>query len=252
MTTPIDGQPESESNLPSDVHFEWEENPATSYKSGNNISLTSPLRTLKTIIWSIDWEISDQILKMLHDELNTLKEYYQDDETVIKFLQLMEAVGKYIVKRKGKSHPESVKLLREFFAELERIVFMLGMSETERNTSLQKQIDKFNALKRKLASSRKEDAAPAKTAPKVEEIIKKEALKKVPPVVVEAPPKVVPSKVKKKAPAKTQSQSPMEFKPDVFRQMLLDEMRLVIRYEFKKIKAELEEMVKHQQSADQV
>jgi hypothetical protein len=181
-------QSASEKKTAPEELFEWVEPPAASLKTKNNLSLTSPLRTLKTIIWSIDWEISDQILLMLNEELNQLKQYYQEDETVIKFLLLMEAVGRYITKRQGKSHPESVRLLREFFVELERIVFTMGLSEVERKASLQKQIDKFNALKKKLASSRATEVASEEPAPKTGAPPKKAPSKKKPPEAKTTPP----------------------------------------------------------------
>lgn len=233
-----DGQPASGINVPPDELFEWVENPVASLKSKGNSSLTSPLRPLKTIIWSVDWEISDEILQLLNDELNRLKRHYQADETVIRFLQLMEAVGKYITKRKGKSHPESVILLRELFSELELIVFMMGMPESERKARLQKQMGKFNSLKKKLAASRTpEISRPA------EEPRKKMVPKKEPPAE-----KKVAAYTEKQLSPDTKEKVPTEFSPEVFRQMMLYEMRLVIRYEFKKFKSELEQMIKNQRS----
>lgn len=226
MTKPKDDQLASKVEDSPDVFFEWDENPGGGavQSRDNNLSMTSPLRTLKTIIWSLDWEITNNILRLLSQEINQLKAYYEKDETVIKFLLLLEAVGRYITKRKGKSHPESVHLLQDFFVELERIVFLIGMPENERKACLQKQINKFNALKKKLAASRSGEESP-----------KKEAPRKKPPAIV--PP-----------PAYTPIQASSNVNPEVFRQMLLDEMRLVIRYEFKKIKTELLEMIANQQS----
>ena len=263
MTTQKDEQPGSTGNVPPDELFEWIATTEAPIKSRDNTSLTSPLRTLKTIIWSIDWEISDHILKMLNEELNQLKLYYQEDETVIKFLQLMEAVGRYIKRRKGKSHPESVSLLRGLFVELERIVFMLGLSESERKTILNKQIEKFNALKKKLAASKTAEPStkkltPDAVSPGIPPVVKP-APEKKPPVPEKSPPVVKPAPEKKppeikaaapksppvdKTPS-TDTKAPVttEVNPDVFRQMLLEEMRLVIRYEFKKIKSELMELV---------
>jgi septum formation inhibitor MinC len=269
-------------NEPPNELFEWTESPQTPLKPMDNTSLTSPLRTLKTIIWSIDWEISDQILMMLNEELNQLKQFYQEDETILKFLQLMEATGRYIKKRKGKSHPESVSLLREFFVELERIVFMLGMPEGERKAILHKQIEKFNSLKKRLAASRtteepRQKSAPEKLPPDVKTApIKaspevKTAPTKPPPEVKTGPvkplpdmkttPKKAPPEVKtapimppseeKTAPADTEAQVSPEFNPQIFRQVMLEEMRLVIRYEFKKIKAELKELIENQRPGNQ-
>lgn len=272
MTTQKDGPPGSKGNVPPDELFEWIATTEAPLKSRDNTSLTSPLRTLKTIIWSIDWEITDHILKMLNEELGQLKLFYQEDETVIKFLQLMEAVGRYIKRRKGKSHPESVSLLRGLFVELERIVFMLGLSESERKTILNKQIEKFNALKKKLAASKTVDAPPnnlapgpaspgipplpeksplvVKPAPEKKPVLPekntpvvKPAPEKKPPLIKAAPPKIPP--VEKPAPADTKAPITPEVNPDVFRQMLLEEMRLVIRYEFKKIKSELMDLMEN-------
>jgi hypothetical protein len=254
LTTQKDEQPGSAGNESPDELFEWIATTEAPVKSKDNTSLTSPLRTLKTIIWSIDWEISDHILKMLNEELSQLKLFYHEDETVIKFLQLMEAVGRYIKRRKGKSHPESVSLLRELFVELERIVFMLGLSESERKAILNKQIEKFNALKKKLAASKTAESPPKKTTPKTvppvippvpekRPPVDKPVPEKKPPVIKAAPPRI--PTVEKTAPVNTRDRVMTEVSPEVFRQMLLEEMRLVIRYEFKKIKAELLELMEN-------
>jgi hypothetical protein len=244
LNKPKEGQSASGNDVPPNELFEWEESSEAHLKGGNDtISLTSPLRTLKTIIWSLEWEISDPILMMLHTELGVLMKYYQQDKTVIKFLQLMEAVGKYVKKRRGKSHPESVNLLRGFFIELERLIFILGISESERTASLKQQIRKFNALKKKLADARAAEKVPDKKitekAPAGTKIIAPVAAVKSVPAV-----KPVPADVAETPSPKGEEQAaPDFFNPELFRQMMLDEIRLVIRHEFKKLKAELTQML---------
>jgi hypothetical protein len=230
LTKRKEGQPEAGSSAPANELFEWHEPP----KSRDGASIAFPLRILKTIIWSIDWEITDEILLQLNEELNRLGQHYLEDKTVFKFLQLLEAVGKYIKKRKGKAHPESVILLRELFNELERIVFMIGMSEVERKARLRKQIQEFIALKKKLAALREagESPAPGKTAPPPK------AAPKAPPAVKKPSPTV------KAPPAETKKPASPEISLDNFRQMILNDVQTLIREEFKKIRAEVKEMIK--------
>ncbi|MEW6079490.1 MAG: hypothetical protein AB1724_16910 [Thermodesulfobacteriota bacterium] len=234
-----EGQPAGGDSASADELFEWHEPP----KTRNGASIAFPLRTLKTIIWSIDWEITDEVLLQLNEELDRLKQFYQDDKTIIKFLQLLEAVGKYIKKRKGKSHPESVILLRELFNELERIVFLIGMSEVERKARLRKQIQEFIALKKKLAALREAGGSPAPVKPappKAAPVAKKPpaAAKKTPPEI-----KKPPAEVKISA-TETKKKTAPEFNPEAFRRIILDEVAVLVREEIKKLKAELKEMLK--------
>jgi hypothetical protein len=233
LTKRKEKEPAADGGASANELFEWHEPP----KSRNGASIAFPLRTLKTIIWSIDWEITDEILLQLNLELGRLQQHYQEDKTVLKFLQLLEAIGKYIKKRKGRSHPESVILLREFFNELERIVFMIGMSEVERKARLRRQIQEFIALKKKLAALRTgAEVPPARPATPVPAA--KPAAKKAAPAIRKPPVE------SKKPAADPKKKAAPEFDPETFRQSIMDEVAIMIREDIKKLKVELKEIIK--------
>ena len=111
----------------------------------------SPLTSLKSIVLSMDWEINDPILKEFIQELNRLKAVFQKDGIVVKSLQLLEAIGKYILQKKARTHPDSIRLLQSIYRDLEILLLSKGISETVRRNILVDQVAQFMKLKEKLA-----------------------------------------------------------------------------------------------------
>lgn len=111
----------------------------------------SPLTSLKSIVMSMDWEINDLILKEFIQELNRLKAVFQQDGIVVKSFQLLEAIGKYIMQKKARTHPDSIRLLQSIYRDLEFILLSKGISETVRRNIIVNEIDQFIKLKEKLA-----------------------------------------------------------------------------------------------------
>jgi len=111
----------------------------------------SPLTSLKSIVLSMDWEINDPILKEFIQELNRLKAIFQQDGIVVKSLQLLEALGKYILQKKARTHPDSIRLLQSIYRDLEILLLSKGISEAVRRNILVDQVAQFMKLKKKLA-----------------------------------------------------------------------------------------------------
>ena len=99
----------------------------------------------------MDWEINDLILKELIQELNRLKAVFQQDGIVVKSLQLLEAIGKYIQQKKARTHPDSIRLLQSIYRDLEILLLSKGISETVRRNILVDEVAQFMKLKEKLA-----------------------------------------------------------------------------------------------------
>ena len=112
--------------------------------------VASTLTTLKSIVLSMDWEISDPILTEFIQELHRLKTVLKDDAIVLKCLQLLEAIGKYILQKKAQTHPDSIRLLQSIYRDLEILLLSKGISETARRNILADQIAQFKKLKEKL------------------------------------------------------------------------------------------------------
>jgi hypothetical protein len=107
----------------------------------------SILRQLKAIILSIDWEIKDEYLHDLISESERLKEDFRHDKSLFLLLQMLGSIGKYLLKKKAGAHPDSISLLKSVYESIEKIVTSEGMTESEKETELSMQIARFNQLK---------------------------------------------------------------------------------------------------------
>ncbi len=116
----------------------------------------APIAKLKTIVLSIDWEITDDILHQLHDELQDLKDVWAGNKINLLYIQALEKIGQYIFAEKARSHPNAIKLLLTFYSNLERIVSSGSMSEEEKKQLLLQDIKKFDQFKNQIAPVSKE------------------------------------------------------------------------------------------------
>ncbi|MBU0665542.1 MAG: hypothetical protein KJ990_13500 [Proteobacteria bacterium] len=107
----------------------------------------APIAKLKTIILSIDWEITDDILQQLNDELQDLKDVWAGNKINLIYLQALEKIGRYISSEKANSHPNAIKLLLTFYSDLEKIVSSTTMSEEEKKKLLLQDVKKFDQFK---------------------------------------------------------------------------------------------------------
>ena len=57
---------------------------------------SSPLTRLKSVILSLDWDITDEYLQELAEELAELAPAWQDDRAATIYLQGMGKIGKYL------------------------------------------------------------------------------------------------------------------------------------------------------------
>ena len=125
----------------------------------------SPIARLKSIILSIDWEINDDILRQLEDELVDLSDIWADDKIKQIYIQGLSKIGKYIYKERANANPNSIKLLITFYHNLEKIVSSDDlMSEDEKKQLLVDDVKKFDQLKAQInRSASKNDVAAAPT-----------------------------------------------------------------------------------------
>lgn len=203
----------------------------------------SPLRDLKAIALSIDWEIDDEIMTQLNDEVEELKEKYRDDNVIVLFLRLLGSVGKYIKANKASSHPDAIKMLNSVFINLEKVVTSEGMQETDREKMLLGEVKRFKKLK--------ENIAIRKTAGAKEKEI--EGSEETEPMIIEEPQKIGIAMQEGLRPPEMETEEirplPGEITTEVsdIAQMqpheafayALDEIRQVIKAEFKALRAEI-------------
>ena len=82
----------------------------------------SPIKELKSVVLSLEWEITDQVMQRLTEEISNLEDVYKVDKIVVAFLQLLGSLGKYIQKKKADAHPESISLLNSVYEHLEKAI----------------------------------------------------------------------------------------------------------------------------------
>jgi pilus assembly protein FimV len=118
--------------------------------NGNNFE-DAPITGLKTTLLSIDWEISDEVLRTLIEEIGRLETVYKHDKDILLFLQLLNSVGKYIKKRKVNAHPDAIKLLNSVYDSLEQVLLSKNISSEEKRQKLLDQVEAFKKLKEQIA-----------------------------------------------------------------------------------------------------
>ncbi|KPJ76669.1 MAG: hypothetical protein AMJ54_10760 [Deltaproteobacteria bacterium SG8_13] len=107
----------------------------------------SPLRELKAIVLSIDWEITDEVMIRFVEQIAELQDAFKEDKVVLIFLQLLGSIGEYIRLNLGKSHPDAFKILSSLYNNLDTVVHTEGMADTERRKILSTELAKYKKLK---------------------------------------------------------------------------------------------------------
>lgn len=110
-----------------------------------------PFRLLKSIILSIDWEITDDIMDRFVSQVTGLMDTYKDDKFVLIFLHLLWELGKYIKKHQGQSHPNSIKTLNSVYNALEKLLSSKDLSDSDKKKILSTEMIKFKTLKEQIS-----------------------------------------------------------------------------------------------------
>ena len=106
----------------------------------------SPLTRLKSIILSLDWEISDEILNELIQEVTSLRSIWEGDKVAQIYLQGMEKVGNYLRGEGAYAHPNAIKLLLTLFYNFEKIISSPDISGETITSLLKSDVRKFKVL----------------------------------------------------------------------------------------------------------
>lgn len=142
---------------------------------------SSPLTRLKSIILSLDWEINDEILQELDDELVNLQSVWTDDKVAEVYLQGLKKIGNYIRTKGAYAHPNSIKLLLTFFYNFEKIISSEKITGEEITRLLKGDVRKFKILQYQINQSETE-TAPLSSA----QVATKEPVEQVAPPLTES------------------------------------------------------------------
>ena len=107
---------------------------------------SSPLTRLKSVILSLDWDITDEYLQELADELAHLAPDWQEDKVASLYLQGMGKIGKYLRLRGAYAHPNSIKLLLTYFHDFETFVSSPDLSSDHIAQMVHNDVRKFKVL----------------------------------------------------------------------------------------------------------
>ena len=133
-----------------------ENDPPLLDKDGGESSEYYPLSELKNLIFSLDWEITDEVLEKLLQQVKDLNMTYAHDKIVLTFLQILNAVGVYIKTNRARAHPSSFKTLNSVFSSLDKVVLSKDMVEADKKKILSTEMTRYNKLRTQVAQSKAE------------------------------------------------------------------------------------------------
>jgi hypothetical protein len=113
-----------------------------------------PLAELKSMVLSIDWEITDEVLSAFLSQIANLKNTYKNEKIILMFLQLLGSLGEYIKTNRGNAHPKTFKVLNSVFSHLESIVSTKDLAESEKIKILRIEMDKYKQLRNKVSKKK--------------------------------------------------------------------------------------------------
>jgi len=115
-----------------------------------------PFRELKTVLLSIEWEITDEIMARFGENIDGLKDSFKKDRILLMLLQLLGSLGEYIKTNKAKAHPNAFKTLSSVFKCMDYIVLSPNISETEKKKLLYSELNAYKELKDHISSTKTE------------------------------------------------------------------------------------------------
>ena len=117
-----------------------------------------PLADLKNSILSIDWEITDEVLDKLVQQIQDLLTKYEDDKIVKTFLQILNSLANYIRIHRGKAPPKAFRILNSVFSSLDKVMLSKDMTESAKKKLLRTEMKSYKELRNLTAKSSKSAA----------------------------------------------------------------------------------------------
>lgn len=121
-----------------------------------------PLDELKSLVMSIEWEITDDVMERFLSQIDSLKTRLGEDRILIMFLQLLGSLGLYVKTNKGKAHPIAFKLLNSVYNSFETAASPGKISPSEKKKLLYIELNKYKELKEQIESSRGPEVEPSR------------------------------------------------------------------------------------------
>ncbi|MBF0241787.1 MAG: hypothetical protein HQK64_04825 [Desulfamplus sp.] len=132
------------------------------YSPEINIGL---IAEIKSVILSLEWEITDELIHKLDGEVQKLQSHWQNSKIHLSFLQMFKSIGSYLISKGASSHPDSILLLNSLYKNFEQIALNPNISMAEKKDILMGDMKRFNEFKQLVASSSTKPASFAPVAP---------------------------------------------------------------------------------------
>lgn len=105
--------------------------------------LFSPVRELKSIVLSLEWEINSQNLLRFDEEVSRLEGVFAEDMCSLAFVRVLRFLGRYVTVKGNSTDPGSINLLLATYDNLETVQLTKGMSETQRCSLMLETINNY-------------------------------------------------------------------------------------------------------------
>lgn len=122
-----------------------------------------PLEELKSLVMSIEWEITDEVMEKFIAQIDSLKTRFGEDRILVMFLQLLGSLGLYVKTNKGQAHPSAFKLLNSVYGSFENAASPGKISPSEKKKLLYVELNKYKELKEQIETVREPEPAPMRT-----------------------------------------------------------------------------------------
>lgn len=120
-----------------------------------------PLDELKSLVMSIEWEITDEVMERFLTQVDSVKTRFETDRILVMFLQLLGSLGLYVKTNKGRAHPSAFKLLNSVYGSFEKASSPGSISPSEKKKLLYLELNKYKELKGQIESVREPESAAA-------------------------------------------------------------------------------------------
>jgi hypothetical protein len=105
--------------------------------------LYSPLKDIKSIVLSLEWEIDNGMLDQFDTEINKLQALYEENYTILGFLSILRFLGRYIKVKGADSNRGSITLLLSVYDNLEDVVLSEDMTAENKRAILLEDIKNY-------------------------------------------------------------------------------------------------------------
>jgi hypothetical protein len=130
----------------------FDEDEADSARPGGETA--DPLDELKSLVMSIEWEITDDLMGRFIAQVEILRKRYEEDRILVMFLQLLGSLGLYVKSNKAGAHPAAFRLLNSVYASFANAAMPGKISSSEKKKLLYVELNKYKELKEQIGLSR--------------------------------------------------------------------------------------------------